>query len=107
MLPILAHSIPPEEGAVVLKVNVVTTKDGVQKRIAPEVAMLSTDASTIEQFCVELKKRYEDIPETLTIKVWQADGMTMIHENVEWMSALLAVGMYEWMDGSLKVLVEI
>lgn len=107
MLPIMPHSPSNDSGTVILRVNIVETKDGIQKRAAPEMVMLSTDASTIEQFCEELRKQYGHVPETLKIKAWQADGMTVIHDNVEWLSAQLAVGMYEWMDGSLKVLVEV
>lgn len=107
MLPDIPHTLPAEVNAVMLKVNIVNTKDSVQKRMAPELSILSTEAPTIEQFCLELKKRYADMPESLRIRAWQAEGMTIIHDNVEWLSAQLAVGMYEWMDGSLKVLVEI
>lgn len=107
MLPDIPHSMPTDTGAVVLRVNIVRTEDNIQKRIAPEIAIMSTDAPTIEEFHVELRKRYEDIPEALKIRAWQADGMAIIHDNVEWLSAQLSVGMYEWMDGSLKVLVEI
>lgn len=100
-------SIPEDVGPVILKVNVVRNEDSMQKRVAPEIAISSADAPTIEQFQAELRKQYEDMPQALMIKTWQADGISIIHDNVEWLSAQLSVGMYEWMDGTLKVLVEI
>lgn len=106
-LPMLPAPIPEEVGPVILKVNVVRNEDSMQKRVAPEIAMSSADAPTIEQFQAELRKQYEDMPQALMIKIWQADGVSIIHDNVEWLSAQLSVGMYEWMDGTLKVLVEI
>ena len=106
-LPMVPASIPPEVGSVILKVNVVRNEDSMQKRVVPEIAIPSSNAPTMEQFHAELRKRYEDIPQTLKVKTWQADGISVIHDNVEWLSAQLSVGMYEWMDGTLKVLVEI
>lgn len=85
----------------------VRTEDNVQRRVVPETIISSADAPTLEQFHDELKKRHEDMPQVANVKVWQANGTTIINDNVEWLSAQLAVGMYEWMDGSLKVLVEI
>lgn len=83
------------------------SEDSVQKRVVPEITISSTDAPTIEQLNTELKKRWEHIPQAIKVRAWQAEGITLIHDNVEWLSAQIAVGMYEWMDGTLKVLVEI
>lgn len=100
-------SLPSDASPVLLKVNVVRTEDGVQRRVVPELDISSADAPTVEQFYTELKKRYEELPQAPKVKTWQADGMSIIHDNVEWLSSQLAVGMHEWMDGQLKILVEV
>lgn len=44
---------------------------------------------------------------TFKLKVWLADGMVPVHSDGEWMVALLSAGTKDWMDGELRVIVEV
>lgn len=40
-------------------------------------------------------------------KVWLPDGLAPVQNDGEWTIALLSAGTVDWMDGDLKVLVEV
>lgn len=41
------------------------------------------------------------------VKVWLTDGLVTVAEDGEWMVALLSAGVVDWMDGEIRVLIEV
>jgi very-short-patch-repair endonuclease len=41
------------------------------------------------------------------VKVWLPDGMLVVQSQKDWTIALLSADTVDWMDGDLKVLVEV
>jgi hypothetical protein len=41
------------------------------------------------------------------VKVWLTDGLVTVAEDGEWMVALLSAGVVDWMDGEVRVLIEV
>lgn len=94
-------------GSIILRVNIVTSQDGVQKRIAQEFGMPAQNVPTIEIFTNELKKTFEEVQEPIVIKAWLPHGLIPVKEDGEWVVSHFTAGMHEWMDGQLKIIVEV
>lgn len=46
-------------------------------------------------------------PARLKFRVWLPDGLTPVQNDGEWTIALLSAGTVDWMDGDLRVLVDL
>lgn len=46
-------------------------------------------------------------PAGLKFRVWLPDGLTPVQNDGEWTIALLSAGTVDWMDGDLRVLVDL
>jgi len=98
---------PNSSGSIMLRVNVVTSQDGVQKRITPELSLAAENVPSLEIFLTELRKHFEDLTQPVMVKTWLPHGLVPVKEDGEWVVSHLTAGMHEWMDGQLKVIVEV
>ncbi|KAJ9662078.1 hypothetical protein H2198_001620 [Neophaeococcomyces mojaviensis] len=106
-VPITSPDEPVNSGSIILRVNIVTSQDGIQKRITPELSLPAENAPTLDIFLAELKKHFEDMAQTVVVKTWLPHGLVPVKEDGEWVVSHLTAGMHEWMDGQLKVIVEV
>lgn len=107
---------PTLEGSVTLHVNVVVNQGGTYKRIIPRFSMTSSRTTNLSTLHDEVRRRCQSesiSPELMPrlhdpqVKVWLPDGLVRVNNDGEWMVALLSVGMVEWMDEEIRILVEV
>ncbi|KAG2415637.1 hypothetical protein HFD88_006828 [Aspergillus terreus] len=109
------------QGAITLRINIM--QHG--KRILPRVDLSAAQCSDMETMKQLLIRRFGDslpgIPPADSalaqtnwnpsanwkVKVWLPDGLTPVQNDGEWTIGLLSAGNIDWMDGDLRVLVEI
>lgn len=95
------------------------------KRILPRVDLSAAQCSDLETMKQLMIRRFGDslpgVPPADSalaqtnwnpsanwkVKVWLPDGLTPVQNDGEWTIALLSAGNIDWMDGDLRVLVEI
>ncbi|KIX01555.1 uncharacterized protein Z518_09281 [Rhinocladiella mackenziei CBS 650.93] len=101
--------------SIVLYVNVVSNIGGARRRIIPRFTLTPDSAPNLSTLIAEVEKRYkrpsneetsgkENLP---AVKVWLTDGLVTVVEDGEWMVSLLSAGVVDWMDGEVRVLVEV
>jgi len=101
--------------SIVLYVNVVSNTGGALRREVPRFTLTPESAPSLVALIAEVDKRYKRTanPTTSTeqkqpiVKVWLTDGLVTVAEDGEWMVALLSAGVVDWMDGEIRVLVEV
>ncbi|KAL4888190.1 hypothetical protein BDV59DRAFT_147962 [Aspergillus ambiguus] len=109
------------QGAITLRINIM--QHG--KRIVPRVDFPAAQCSDMETMKQILIRRFGDslpgVPPADSalaqtnwnpsagwkVKVWLPDGLTPVQNDGEWTIALLSAGNVDWMDGDLRVLVEL
>jgi len=95
----------------VLHVNVVSNNGGALRRVAPRFSLTPEAAPSLSMLLAEASKHYNALHSRInskpTVKVWLADGLVTITEDGEWMVALLSAGVVDWMDGEVRVLIQI
>ncbi|KEF59520.1 uncharacterized protein A1O9_04364 [Exophiala aquamarina CBS 119918] len=99
----------------VLYVNVVSNTGGALRREVPRFTLTPESAPSLAALIAEVDKRYKRPadPDISTqqkqpiVKVWLTDGLVTVAEDGEWMVALLSAGVVDWMDGEIRVLVEV
>ncbi|KAI1618283.1 hypothetical protein EDD36DRAFT_26276 [Exophiala viscosa] len=96
--------------SIVLYVNVVSNTGGALRRVIPRFQLTPESAPSLSSLIGEVEKRYKPSSESgnrPVVKVWLTDGLVTVAEDGEWMVALLSAGVVDWMDGEVRVLVEI
>jgi hypothetical protein len=101
-------------GSVVLFINLMALDGTEHRRIIPRFSLSPEAAANLNSLRTEIKKRAKrtnrlsakDV-DRASIKVWMPDGLVQINDDGEWMVALLSADAVEWMDGEIRVLVEI
>ena len=107
--------IPPQilsSGSVVLLVNLMTlSANNSLHRILPRFSIPPESAPNLLALREQIKSRTKNISskkiDNATIKVWMSDGLVQVKDDGEWMVALLSVGLVEWMDGDVRVIIEV
>ncbi|KAF9894304.1 hypothetical protein FE257_007807 [Aspergillus nanangensis] len=123
-LPGFTNSTPtnaPPQGTITLRVNIM--QNG--KRILPRFDLPAAQCSDLETMKQHLLRRFDGqlpgFPPSDSaldqgswgafpgwkFKVWLPDGLTPVQNDGEWTIALLSAGNVDWMDGDLRVLVEL
>ena len=109
-----APSMPtlrPPSGSVNLLINLMTTDGNNIRRIIPRFTLTPEAAPNIQALRSQVKIRAKGTSakkiDQARIKVWLADGLVQVKDDGEWMVALLSAGTMEWMDGEVRVLVEL
>lgn len=101
--------------AIILYVNVVSNTGGALRREIPRFTLTPESAPSLAALIAEVDKRYKrpphqgasTEPKPPIVKVWLTDGLVTVAEDGEWMVALLSAGVVDWMDGEIRVLVEV
>ncbi|KIV86019.1 hypothetical protein PV11_01661 [Exophiala sideris] len=94
--------------SIVLYVNVVSNTGGALRRVIPRFQLTPESAPSLSALIGEVEKRYKPaLGNDWVVKVWLTDGLVTVAEDGEWMVALLSAGVVDWMDGEVRVLVEI
>lgn len=100
--------------SIVLYVNVVSNTGGALRREVPRFTLTPESAPSLSALIAEVDRRYRrpsdrNTPEQKApiVKVWLTDGLVTVAEDGEWMVALLSAGVVDWMDGEIRVLVEV
>jgi hypothetical protein len=110
-----SHPSPTFKQSTVLYVNVVSIKAGALRRIIPRFDLAPESAPSLSSLISEVDKRRKTAADNAdltsefrpTVKVWLPDGLVTVAEDGEWMVALLSAGVVDWMDGEVRVLVEV
>lgn len=111
--PTPAHEarIPTPIGSVVLLINLMTSEGGMLRRIIPRFSLSPEAATNLASLRQRVKEHAMGATDRNidhgTIRVLMSDGLIEIKDDGEWMVALLSAGTVEWMDGEVRVLVEI
>lgn len=100
---------------IVLYVNVVSNTGGALRREIPRFTLTPESAPSLAALIAEVDKRYprpssQDASmeqKQPIVKVWLTDGLVTVAEDGEWMVALLSAGVVDWMDGEIRVLIEV
>jgi hypothetical protein len=101
--------------SIVLYVNVVSNTGGALRREVPRFTLTPESAPSLTALIAEVDRRYKRPSDRNTsteqkppiVKVWLTDGLVTVAEDGEWMVALLSAGVVDWMDGEIRVLVEV
>ena len=98
---------------VTILVNVMKNDGQAQRRLLPRFSLDPSAADNLANFRQEIKKRLESKESSegevdkASVKVWMADGLVPILDDGQWMVAQLSAQTVEWMDGEVRVLVEL
>ncbi len=98
-------------GAVTLLVNLMTFDGDTTRRIIPRFSLTPEAAPNLETLRSQIMTRTK-VPtarkiDQASVKVWLSDGLVQVKDDGQWMIALLSAGTVEWMDGEVRVLVEV
>jgi len=101
--------------SIVLYVNVVSNTGGALRRVIPRFELTPESAPNLSALVAEVNRRYKSATGNSLpgkeggplVKVWLTDGLVTVVEDGEWMVALLSAGVVDWMDGQVRVLVEV
>ncbi|RMZ84596.1 hypothetical protein DV737_g1157, partial [Chaetothyriales sp. CBS 132003] len=102
-----------EADSITILINVMKNHGGQaqQSRVIPRFTLAQNSAHSLPALKKEIKKRLKGTPgvdlDQSTVKVWMADGLVPIVDDGQWMVALLSAETVEWMDGEVRVLVEV
>jgi hypothetical protein len=102
-------------GSVVLHVNLMSSETGISRRLIPRFSLSPETAPNLNSLRLRTREHAASMGVNVTakmakdssVKVWMADGVLKVENDGEWMVALLTVGTVEWMDGEVKVLIEL
>ncbi|RMD39599.1 hypothetical protein DV735_g5536, partial [Chaetothyriales sp. CBS 134920] len=100
-------------GQVTILINVMKNHGGQAQptRVIPRFTLTHNAANSLPALKREIKARLKGAPDVdidkSTVKVWMADGLVPILDDGQWMVALLSAETVEWMDGEVRVLVEV
>lgn len=112
----------PLSGQTHLRINILQSG----KRILPRFDLPAGQCPNVDTMKQAVLRRYSDqIPNlpfdnidpavqqtrnpaaSWNVKVWLPHGLVTVENDKDWTAALLSTGTVEWMDGDLKVLVDI
>ncbi|RMZ85043.1 hypothetical protein DV738_g3, partial [Chaetothyriales sp. CBS 135597] len=108
-----ATATAAEGGQVTILINVMKNHGGQAQpsRVIPRFTLTHNAANSLPALKREIKARLKGAPDVdidkSTVKVWMADGLVPILDDGQWMVALLSAETVEWMDGEVRVLVEV
>ncbi|EXJ88365.1 hypothetical protein A1O1_05295 [Capronia coronata CBS 617.96] len=110
-----SHPTTAFKQSIVLYVNVVSNTGGALRRVIPRFTLTPESAPSLSSLVAEVERKHkvprkETVPErgnSPIVKVWLPDGLVTVTEDGEWMVALLSAGVVDWMDGEVRVLVEV
>jgi hypothetical protein len=102
-------------GSVVLHVNLMSSETGISRRLIPRFSLSPETAPNLSSLRLRTREHAASMGVNVTakmakdssVKVWMSDGVLKVENDGEWMVALLTVGTVEWMDGEVKVLIEV
>ena len=78
------------------------------KRLLPRFDISAADCSSLNSVLQKVVEQYHDATLVLSkVKVLLPDGLVEVREDSEWVAALGTAGSLDWMDGELKVLIEL
>jgi hypothetical protein len=79
-------------------------------RVIPRFSLVPEAATNLAALRREVKKRAKSTParaiDNAIIRVWMADGLVSVKNDGEWMVTLLSAETIDWMDGEVRVLVD-
>lgn len=109
------HPTTAFKQSIVLYVNVVSNTGGALRRVIPRFTLTPESAPSLASLVAEVERKYkippkDTVPDRIrrpVVKVWLPDGLVTVAEDGEWMVALLSAGVVDWMDGEVRVLVEV
>ncbi|EEQ34912.1 hypothetical protein McanMca71_001879 [Microsporum canis] len=94
---------------VTLSINIIQNQE--HKRIYPRFQVpasqctdFSTLLDTIRQYY--LGQNNAQVPQSMRVRAWLDDGLQPIHNDSQWLAALVTASEIEWMDDELKVVVD-
>lgn len=102
--------------SIVLYVNVVSNTGGALRRVIPRFTLTPEAAPSLSKLLAVVDQKYKPSSRDKdasvreggpVVKVWLTDGLVTVVEDGEWMVALLSAGVVDWMDGEVRVLVEV
>lgn len=108
-------SMPPSRlaqvGSITLLINLMISDGSTRRRMIPRFSLNPDAAPNLESLRLQIKTRTKATTvrkiDQASVKVWLADGLLQIKDDGQWMVALLSAGTMEWMDGEVRVLVEV
>ncbi|KAI1907225.1 hypothetical protein LOZ53_005071 [Ophidiomyces ophidiicola] len=112
----IQHSQKQSTNSARVIVNVV--QNGDDKRLLPRVefqgeqtaslSLLLTNARQYHQQRHQQPQRFQNdiLSNNIRVRAWLKDGLTLIRNDEEWMAALMASHMVDWMDGELRVVLD-
>ena len=102
---------PAQVGSITLLINLMTSDGSTSRRMIPRFSLTPDAAPNLESLRLQIKTRTKVTTarklDQASVKVWLADGLVQIKDDGQWMVALLSAGTMEWMDGEVRVLVEV
>ena len=103
--------LPPLMGSVTLLINLMTSDSKSLRRIIPRFTLPPESAANLPSLRAQIKTYAKNTSakkiDQALIQVWLTDGLVKVTNDGEWMVALLSAGTVEWMDGEVRVLVEV
>lgn len=105
------RSSPPFKPSIAIHVNVVSNVEGARRRVVPRFTLQPEATPNLSALISHVRRKHpgglasdSGMP---VVKVWLPDGLVTVAEDGEWMVALLSAGVVDWMDGEVRVLVEV
>ncbi|KIV89779.1 hypothetical protein PV10_07157 [Exophiala mesophila] len=106
------RSSPPFKPSIAIHVNVVSSNvEGARRRVIPRFTLQPETTPNLSALISHAKRKHpgglESDSSMPVVKVWLPDGLVTVADDREWMVALLSAGVVDWMDGEVRVLVEV
>ena len=82
------------------------------RRVHPRLTLPSDSVPDLTSLDAVVRERLgaileRDPQKPIEVRVWLPDGLVRVRDDGEWMVSLLSAGMVDWMDGEVRILVEI
>ena len=105
--------VPSGSGLHTIHVNVVPRGVYPTRRLIPRFSLSSESATSLQVLRDEVNRRMQEQmngehhTEEPSIKVWHPDGLIQVKDDGEWTITLLSAANHEWLDGEVRVLIEL
>ncbi|EGD95999.1 hypothetical protein TESG_03460 [Trichophyton tonsurans CBS 112818] len=94
---------------VTLSINIIQNEE--HKRIVPRFHVPASECTDFVTLHDTIRQYYHgqnnsQAPQNMRIRVWLDDGLQLILNDAQWLTALVTASEIEWMDNELKVIVD-
>ena len=97
-------------GSITLLVNLMASDGSTSRRMMPRFSLTPNAAPNLESLRLQIKARIKVTTpgniDQASVSVWLSSGLVQVEDDGQWMVALLSANTTEWMDGEVRVLVE-